>query len=157
MTHFWKDFGRGLLYAVPVLAVAGLGAREVIRLRAANHELEAQRLAAERALARVEEQLAARNRMDDQSLATRLRAAAEAAETQGAAEERLTRVVEFLKQEVSTAETTIEALRRGEKAPGTSAPATASGADATTASLLREIARLNAEIEALRSRRSTDP
>jgi hypothetical protein len=157
MTHFWKDFGRGLLYAVPVLAVAGLGAREVIRLRAANHELEARRLAAERALARVEEQLAARNRLDDQSLATRLRAAAEAAETQGAAEERLTRVVEFLKQEVATAETTIEALRRGETGSASGGPGTASGADSTTASLLREIGRLNAEIEALRSNRSTKP
>ena len=157
MTHFWKDFGRGLLYAVPVLAVAGLGAREVIRLRAVNHELEARRLAAERALARVEEQLAARNRLDDQSLATRLRAAAEAAETQGAAEERLTRVVEFLKQEVATAETTIEALRRGETVSAAGGPGTASGADSTTASLLREIARLNAEIEALRSSRSTKP
>ena len=113
MSHFWKDLGRGLLYAVPVMLVAGLGAREVVRLRTANQELEARRLQAERALARAEERLSAGHRRDDQSLAARLRAAADAAENQGAAEERLSRVVEFLKQEVSTAESTIEALRRG--------------------------------------------
>lgn len=154
MSHIWKDLGRGLLYAVPVLAVAGLGAREVIRLRASNHESEARRLAAERALVRAEERLAAGHRQDDQTLAVRLRAAADAAETQGAAEERLTRVVEFLKQEMATAETTIEALRRadGPPAAGPSAPISDG---AGTAELLREISRLNAEIEALRSARAT--
>ena len=145
MNHFWKDLGRGLLYAGPVLAVAGLGAREVIRLRASLHESEARRLAAERALARAEERLATVHRRDDQSLAARLRAAADAAEAQGAAEERLTRVVDFLKQEVTTAESTIEALRRGEGAPGPE------GGGAATAELVREISRLNAEIESLRA------
>jgi hypothetical protein len=154
MSHFWKDLGRGLLYAVPVVAVAGLGAREVIRLRALNHESEARRLTAERALARAEERLAAVHRVDDQTLAARLRAAADAAETQGAAEERLTRVVEFLKQEVATAETTIEALRRG-GAPPEAGPAAAPTDAAGTAALLREISRLNGEIEALRSAPST--
>jgi hypothetical protein len=153
MNHFWKDLGRGLLYALPVLAVAGLGAREVLRLRGSLHESEARRLAAERALARVEEQLAAVHRQDDQSLAARLRAAADAAEAQGAAEERLTRVVDFLKQEVATAESTIEALRRGGGAPspegGTAPPG------ATAAELVREISRLNAEIESLRASNGT--
>jgi hypothetical protein len=150
MRHFWKDLGRGLLYAVPVLAVAGLGAREVMRLRAANHESEARRLASERALARAEERLAAVYRLDDQALAARLRAAADAAETQGAAEERLTRVVEFLKNEVTTAETTIESLRRAPSAGG-SGEVGPNAADEGTAALVREISRLNAEIESLRA------
>jgi hypothetical protein len=149
MNHFWKDLGRGLLYAVPVLAVAGLGAREVVRLRGALHESEARRLAAERALARAEEQLATVHRQDDLALAARLRGAADAAEAQGATEERLTRVVEFLKQEVTTAESTIEALRRGEGAVGPEAGGTAPPG-ATTTDLIREISRLNAEIETLR-------
>lgn len=150
MNHFWKDLGRGLLYAVPVLAVAGLGAREVIRLRASLHESEAQRLAAERALVRAEERLATVHRQDDLTLAARLRGAADAAEAQGAAEERLTRVVEFLKQEVTTAESTIEALRRGEGVPTPEAGATVPPG-ASTADLIREISRLNAEIETLRA------
>lgn len=149
MNHFWKDLGRGLLYAVPVLAVAGLGAREVIRLRGALHEADARRLAAERALARAEERLAIVHRQDDQSLAARLRAAADAAEAQGATEERLTRVVDFLKQEVATAESTIEALRRGEGEPGREGGGAPPGA--TTAELVREISRLNAEIESLKA------
>lgn len=154
MSHFLKDLGRGLLYAVPVLVVAGLGAAEVIRLRAVNQESEARRLAAERALARAEAQLAARHRLDDRDLAGRLRAAADAAEAQGEADDRLTRVVDFLKQEVATAESTIEALRRGSAgspAPGVAVPA---GGSATTTDLIREISRLNAEIEALRAGRN---
>lgn len=148
MSHLWKDLGRGLLYAVPVLGVAGLGASEVMRLRAANHESEARRLAAERALARAEDRLAAVHRLDDQALATRLRAAADAAEEQGAAEERLNRVVEFLKNEVNTAESTILELRGAPGSPPAQAPGAAGGG---TAALVREISRLNAEIESLRS------
>jgi hypothetical protein len=132
------------------MLLAGLGGRELVRLRTANQELDARRLNAERALARAEERLSAGHRRDDQSLAARLRAAADAAETQGAAEERLTRVVEFLKQEVSTAETTIEALRRGGGSPAADESAPRSEAQ-STAELLREISRLNGEIEALRS------
>jgi len=148
MSHFWKDMGRGLLYAVPVLGVAGLGVREVLRLREALDESEARRLAAERALARADERLAAVHRVDDQALAGRLRAAADAAEAQGAADERLTRVVDFLKQEVATAESTIEALKQG----GAGEAGSFQGASGkTTAELIREISRLNAEIEALRS------
>lgn len=149
MNHFWKDLGRGLLYAIPVLAVAALGAREVIRLRASFHESEAQRLAAERALARAEEQLATALRQDDLAWEVRRRAVADAAEAQGATEERLNRVVEFLKQEVTSAESTIEALRRGEGVPQ---PEVGRGSPpaSTTADLIREISRLNAEIEILR-------
>lgn len=156
MSYFLKDLGRGLLYAVPVLVVAGLGAAEVIRLRTAHQESEARRLAAERALARAEAQLASRHRLDDRDLAGRLRAAADAAEAQGAADERLTRVVDFLKQEVATAESTIESLRRGGGAPP--APGAAVAAEdattTTTAELLREVSRLNAEIDALRAGRA---
>ena len=142
--------GRGLLYAVPVLGVAGLGVREVLRLRGELDASEAGRLAAERALARAEERLAAVHRVDDQALAARLRAAADAAEAQGAADERLTRVVDFLKQEVATAESTIEALKQG---AGGEAGRSAGPSEKSTAELVREISRLNAEIEALRSGR----
>lgn len=149
MSHFWKDMGRGLLYAVPVLGVAGIGVREVLRLREALDESEARRLAAERALARADERLAAAHRMDDQALAARLRAAADAAEAQGAADERLTRVVDFLKQEVATAESTIQALKQG----GAAGVDPSQGpAEKTTAELVGEISRLNGEIEAMRSR-----
>lgn len=149
MNHFWKDLGRGLLYAIPVLGVAALGATEIIRLRGSLHEAEAKRLSAERALARTEARLADRYRDDDHALASRLRAAADAAETQGAAEDRLSRVIDFLKDEVTAAESTIEALRRhnGNQETGT-AGATP---NASTAELVKEISRLNAEIEALRA------
>jgi len=148
MNHFWHDLGRGLLYAVPVVAVAGLGVHEVIRLHGALHEAEARQLTAERALARLEERVADGSR-NDHVLTARWRAAAEAAGTQGDqgdTDDRLTHVVEFLKQEVAAAETTIEALRRGQNGQATSPP----GPQATTAELVREISRLNAEIESLR-------
>lgn len=148
MNHFFRDFGRGLLYAIPVLVVAGLGVAEVVRLRSSVHEAEARRLAAERALARVEAQLAARFEEDDRALAARLMAAADAAEAQGAAEDRLSRVIDFLKQEVATAESTIKALRQGQT--GVTPNATGAAGDGH-AELVKEISRLNAEIEALRA------
>ncbi|MFN0130014.1 MAG: hypothetical protein ACKV19_25395 [Verrucomicrobiales bacterium] len=148
MKHFLKDFGRGLLYAIPVLVVAGLAVAEIVRLRGSVHEAEARRLAAERALARVEAQLAARFQEDDRALTARLKAAADAAETQGVAEDRLSRVIDFLKQEVATAESTIKALRQG--ATGSSPNATGTDNDGHE-ELVREISRLNAEIEALRA------
>lgn len=148
MNHFLKDFGRGLLYAIPVLGVAGLAVAEIVRLRGAVHEADARRLAAERALSRVEAQLAARYQDDDRAWAARLKAAADAAEAQGMAEDRLSRVIDFLKQEVATAESTIEALRQG--GTGTSPKATGT-VDEGHAELVREISRLNAEIEALRA------
>jgi chromosome segregation ATPase len=146
MTQFAKDFGRGLLLAVPLLAFAALGAREVLRLREETRRLEAARADAEQRATVAEQRLASQLRRVDEAFAARLRNAADAAESQGAAEERLTQVIEFLKSEVSTAESTIRGLQGR---PGTGA---ATGADRTS-QLLSEISRLNGEIEDLRAER----
>jgi hypothetical protein len=146
MTQFAKDFGRGIVFALPVLALLALGAREILRLRQQVREIEAHRIAADRRAEAAGEVLASQLRRADEELAARLRDAADAAESQGAAEERLTRVIEFLKSEVSTAESTIRGLQ---DRPGGKAPA---GADRVR-QLLAEIGRLNTELEEVRAER----
>ena len=146
MTQFAKDFGRGVVFALPVLAVVALGAREVLRLRDETRQLDARRLEADRRAETAEQKLASHLHRNDESLAGRLRGAADALESQGAAEERLTRVIDFLKTEVSTAETTIRGLQGERGAP------TAPAVDRLS-QLLKEISRLNTELEALRADR----
>jgi hypothetical protein len=146
MIQFAKDFGRGVAFAIPVLAVVALGAREVLSLRDDTRQLEARRLEAERRAETAEHKLYSQLHSSDEALAARLRSAADAAESQGAAEERLTRVIDFLKKEVSAAETTIRGLQ-GQ--PGTSVIPSVD----RVGQLLNEISRLNAELETLRADR----
>jgi chromosome segregation ATPase len=146
MIQFAKDFGRGVLFALPVMAVMALGAREMLRLREDSRRVDARRLEAERRAETAEQMLASQLRRSDEALADRLRGAADAAESQGAAEERLTQVIDFLKSEVSSAETTIRGLQQE---PGTR-PAPAAD---RVSQLLKEISRLNSEIEALHAER----
>jgi hypothetical protein len=156
MQAIWKDLGRGMLYALPVMAVAGLGAHEVIRLQVALDQSEARWRTAERARIHAEAQWAVVLRQNEEAVEARRRAEAEAAAAHRATEERLTRVVEFLKAEVTTAESTIEALRQGAGGAGAEAGGARSPGASGTA-LLREISRLNAEIEALRATKPRDP
>lgn len=146
MTQFAKDFGRGLAFAMPVLAVVALGAREVLRLRDDTRQLEVRRLEAEHKAETAERALASPLRHSDEALAARLPAAADAAESQGAAEERLTRVIDFLKKEVSTADRTIRSLQ------GQPGAMTTPAVDRVS-QLLKEISRLNTELETLRADR----
>ena len=85
-------------------------------------------------------------RLGDDALAGRLRRAADAAESQGAADERLTRVIDFLKHEVTTVESTIRDLQ-SQPAPRPTPPAD------RMSQLLREISRLNSDLETLREDR----
>ena len=147
MRNFTREFGLGLLLALPVLAAAGLGIREVLTLRHENRQLEAQRLEAVGAAERTEDQLEAVHRLADQTRSARMRAVADASESQGLADEKLTRVIDFLKNEVSTAETTIRGLK------GQRSHTTAAEPSERVAALLREVSRLNAEIETLREDR----
>ncbi len=143
MRKFAREFAYGLMLAVPVLAGAALAAREVLQLRQKVEELETARLEALRQRDAAVEKLAAFQRNSDRALADRLRAAADAADSEGEAQQRLAHVIDFLKKEISTAEATIDGLKKSPTAP-------AAGAPPRTAELLREITRLNQEIEGLR-------
>lgn len=153
------DFARGLLYGLPILAAAGLGAREILLLRAENDRLEAAMKTEVRARLAAEEKVVAAQRQLDHALAERWRAADATASAQGATEERLTQIIDFLKKEVQSAEASIQALRGqpgGQAQDPPTAPSDATPAPPRSAEmtqLLSEISRLNAEIEALRQAR----
>lgn len=145
------DFARGLLYGLPILAAAALGAREILLLRAENARLEAAMQTEVRARLAAEEKIAGAQRQLDSALAARFQATQDITSAQGATEERLNQVIDFLKKEVQSAEAAIQALRGQASGPSpTPDAASAPARQAETTGLLSEISRLNAEIEALR-------
>jgi hypothetical protein len=143
MKDFTRDFARGMLLAVPVVAVAAIGVREFLALKETSRDLETQRLEAVGARDAAEKKLAEMQRVAQRALDARLREAAQAAESQGAAEERLRHLIDFLKQEVASS----EAASKDVPARNGNVPAH------RLAQLLDEISRLNSEIEALREDR----
>ena len=146
MKHTASDFVRGLALALPVVALAGLGVREILVLRHKARELEAARLEALTASESAEKRLAEIETHSAAAIEARLREASQASESHGAAEERLTHLVNFLKNEVASSEAALSDLkiRAGQK--GTAPPQ-------RLAQLLKEISRLNMEIEKLREER----
>lgn len=150
------DFARGLLYGLPILAAAALGAREILLLRAENDRLEAAMKTEIRARLAAEEKISAAHRQMDHALAARFQATQDITSAQGATEERLNQVIDFLKKEVQSAEAAIQALRGQATSPSPAPDAvSAPPRQAETTELLSEISRLNAEIEALRQRQPT--
>ncbi len=140
------DFFRGLIMAVPVLAAAALGVREVLHLREENRVLEARLLQAERQLEAERGRIAAIQAATDRLVQEKLRVSAMAADAQGAAEDRLQKIIAFLKSEASASEQALNDARNGRlpiKAPPTTD---------RVPELLKEIGRLNAEIERLKGR-----
>jgi hypothetical protein len=86
MKSFARDFARGLLLAFPVIAIAGLGVREYLSLKADSRDLELRRLEAVAAREVAEKRLADMQHVAQRGLEARLREASQAAESQGAAE-----------------------------------------------------------------------
>jgi len=148
MKHTAGDFVRGLALALPVVALAGLGVREIVILRHRARALEAGRLEAIVARESAEKRLAEMQAYASTAIEERMREAAQAAESHGAAEERLTHLVDFLKKEVASSEAAINELKNRNGHPPNSPPQ-------RSAQLLKEISRLNTEIEKLREERDT--
>ena len=132
--------------AVPVLAAAALGVREVLRLRQENSVLEARLLQAARQAEADRGRIAAIQSATDRLVQDKLRVSAMAADAQGAAEERLQKIIAFLKSEASASEQALNDVRNGRL------PAKAPASADRVPELLREIGRLNAEIERLRQK-----